>query len=74
MGVTASYVCDKGFTLRGSVVRVCLPSGEWSGQEPTCFGEQWCIDSYDRFCCTLRYHNFAVQYNYNYVCMHVYAL
>ena len=35
---TATYVCNKGFVLVGSAVRVCQQDGEWSGEEPICRG------------------------------------
>ncbi|XP_003387839.1 PREDICTED: sushi, von Willebrand factor type A, EGF and pentraxin domain-containing protein 1-like isoform X2 [Amphimedon queenslandica] len=33
---TATYSCNKGFVLSGLSTRVCQPSGEWSGEAPTC--------------------------------------
>ncbi len=38
VGATGSYACNRGNTLRGNTVRVCLPNGEWSGEVPTCSG------------------------------------
>jgi len=36
VGSTATYTCDSGYVLVGESVRVCQPSGEWSGAEPSC--------------------------------------
>ena len=33
---TVNYTCDDGFTLIGDIRRNCLPSGNWSGDLPTC--------------------------------------
>ena len=36
-GDRAEYTCNEGLDLvGGSMTRVCLPAGVWSGQEPTC--------------------------------------
>ena len=35
-GAIAEYDCDDEFMLTGSPNRQCLPSGLWSGVEPTC--------------------------------------
>ena len=32
----ATYSCNTGYTLSGSVTRACLSSGAWSGSVPTC--------------------------------------
>lgn len=32
----ANYTCNEGFTLIGDHIRVCLHSGEWTGNTPTC--------------------------------------
>ena len=32
----ATYTCNKGYTLIGDVTRLCLGTGLWSGNEPTC--------------------------------------
>ena len=37
-GSVATYVCDAGYILAGSLTRTCQASGEWSGEEPTCEG------------------------------------
>ena len=34
--VVALYQCQVGYTLEGSSARHCLPSGQWSGESPTC--------------------------------------
>ena len=31
-------VCDEGFNLRGSKIRRCLSTGNWSGQDSFCEG------------------------------------
>ena len=37
LGNTASYSCNQGYVLEGSVSRLCQPVVVgWSGQEPTC--------------------------------------
>ncbi|XP_037078629.1 protein lev-9-like, partial [Pollicipes pollicipes] len=33
---TAQYSCARGFMLLGDATRTCLPSKQWSGQEPVC--------------------------------------
>lgn len=33
-----TFKCDEGFNLRGSRIRQCLSSGNWSGNETTCEG------------------------------------
>ena len=37
-GGVATYVCDDGFELEGSMTRTCESSGMWSGVEPMCRG------------------------------------
>jgi len=32
------FKCDEGFNLRGSRIRLCLSSGNWSGNKTTCEG------------------------------------
>ena len=32
----ANYVCDNGYVLTGSSLRVCQADGEWSSAEPLC--------------------------------------
>lgn len=36
VGNETTYECYSGHTLRGSMSRVCLPNGKWSGQTPIC--------------------------------------
>ncbi len=36
VGSTATYSCNKGYVLYGEQTRICLPDGEWSGEEPFC--------------------------------------
>ena len=31
-----NYTCDDGFKLIGDIRNICLPSGNWSGDLPTC--------------------------------------
>ena len=35
-GSSAYYQCSAGFLLVGQSTRICLPSGRWSGEAPTC--------------------------------------
>ncbi|ELU17721.1 hypothetical protein CAPTEDRAFT_146194, partial [Capitella teleta] len=35
-GVTATYSCLTGYTLHGSITRVCQSNGQWSNTRPTC--------------------------------------
>ena len=42
-GSVATYVCDAGYTLVGSLTRTCQASGEWSGEEPICRGVCVCV-------------------------------
>ena len=39
---TASYSCDTGYELVGDQTRTCLASGNWSGSQPSCDGENCC--------------------------------
>ena len=32
------FMCDEGFNLRGSKIRECLSTGNWSGNESFCEG------------------------------------
>ena len=32
----ATYTCDSGYGLMGVNTRICLETGLWSGEEPTC--------------------------------------
>lgn len=36
VGSLATYSCDLGFGLVGFSTRICQPTGQWSGEEPTC--------------------------------------
>ena len=38
VGGVATYVCDDGFELDGSMTRTCESSGMWSGEKPVCRG------------------------------------
>ena len=35
-GESVSYVCDPQYHLAGPAIRMCLPSGNWSGLQPSC--------------------------------------
>jgi len=35
-GESVSFICHPGYRLIGPTTRVCLPSGNWSGIQPTC--------------------------------------
>ena len=35
-GSAANYTCLDGYELNGNMSRVCLDSGVWSGNDPTC--------------------------------------
>ena len=37
-GVTATYICDAGYTLSGSQSRTCGADGTWTLSEPSCEG------------------------------------
>ena len=36
LGAVKKVQCTSGYTLQGSPVGICLPSGQWSGQDPQC--------------------------------------
>ena len=36
VGGAVQYTCKEGFDLEGSVERVCLATGYWSGETPSC--------------------------------------
>ena len=38
-GNVAIYSCDDGLQLSGDTLRTCLPTGEWTGDDPICIGE-----------------------------------
>ena len=35
-GSVTRYLCDDGFTLRGTETRTCQGDGSWSGEAPMC--------------------------------------
>ena len=35
-GESVSFLCDPGYHLTGPATRMCLPSGNWSGIQPSC--------------------------------------
>ena len=35
-GSTATYSCDRGYNLNGSMSRVCVGDGQWSGDDALC--------------------------------------
>jgi len=37
------YLCHPGYTMFGPAVRMCLPSGKWSGNSPTCNDKPECV-------------------------------
>ena len=43
VGSIATYNCDDGFLLSGSIDRECQGNGTWSGDEPLCIERmyQW---------------------------------
>ena len=55
-GSTATYICDRGYNLNGSMSRVCMANEEWSGEDPLC-QSKWnvslhyvCVDSLKCMC------------------------
>ena len=42
-GSVATYTCQLGYSVVGSLTRLCGANGEWSGQEPVCEGGSGCI-------------------------------
>ena len=36
IGSVARLICDDGFSLSGPVIRMCVSSGNWSGQSQSC--------------------------------------
>ena len=38
-GSVATYNCDTGYSLNGSVSRMCMANGQWSGLDPICQSE-----------------------------------
>ena len=35
-GKSVSFICHPGYRLIGPAARLCLPSGNWSGMQPSC--------------------------------------
>ena len=35
---TATYSCSYGYNIAGNVIRMCLATGNWSGDSPACTG------------------------------------
>ena len=42
VGSVATYTCDSGYFLVGSPERMCLQTGEWSEEEPSCSRSTLC--------------------------------
>lgn len=42
-GAVVEYGCRRGFIIKGPKVRICQCSGEWSGGEPKCIGNDYLI-------------------------------
>ena len=38
IGSVATYSCSDGYSLTGEPTRTCLPTGSWSGSQPSCTG------------------------------------
>ena len=36
VGDLATYKCESGYSLSGSEYRLCLGTGKWSGDQPSC--------------------------------------
>ena len=43
--VVASYTCEIGYQLVGNAVLTCQSDGQFSGEEPVCYGEYWTVFS-----------------------------
>ena len=39
------FMCDEGFNLRGSNIRECLSTGNWSGNESFCEGKKKFVEN-----------------------------
>ena len=39
------FICDEGFNLRGSKIRQCLSTGNWSGNESFCKGKKKYVEN-----------------------------
>ena len=39
------FICDEGFNLRGSKIRQCLSTGNWSGSESLCEGKKKYVEN-----------------------------
>ena len=36
LGNTVTYICQQGYIIVGEAIRICTPSGHWSGYAPLC--------------------------------------
>ena len=36
LGNTVTYICQQGYIMAGEAIRICTPSGHWSGYAPLC--------------------------------------
>ena len=39
LGTVVTFSCNDGFRLEGSVQRICMALGKWSGTDVNCVGE-----------------------------------
>ena len=42
-GDSATYVCNEGFMLQGTLLRTCGSDGQWTGNAPFCIRKHTCI-------------------------------